>query len=81
MALVRQFERLDLNVQVKHSEALATFSIVSDSDVGRCLQLDTYGSKARKLKGKKSQSIRLAPQAIEQLIDILAHHFSPKGRG
>jgi hypothetical protein len=39
------------------------------------LQIDTYGSVDRKLPGKKSQSLRFAPEAINQLREILDSHF------
>ena len=75
MAMIREFTKLDLEIVSAHSEAPASYCIVTDPDGARCLQIDTYGSEARKLKGKKSQSIRLSPDAIAQLKDILRRHF------
>jgi len=74
MAIVRKLERLVLEKGSPHSEVQCTYSIVDQKD-GRYLQIDTYGSPARKLPGKKSQSIRFAPEAIEQLKVVLARHF------
>jgi hypothetical protein len=42
---------------------------------GRSLQTDTYGSVDRKIPGKKSQSLRFAPEAIKQLGQISDTHF------
>jgi hypothetical protein len=39
------------------------------------LQMGTYGSSARKIPGKKSQSIRFSPEAIDQLKLILKNKF------
>ena len=72
MALVNKMEQLTLEKESKHSEVQCTYSIVIGDDGSKCLQIDTYGSNTRKYKGKKSQSIRLSPQAIVQLKQILS---------
>jgi hypothetical protein len=75
MAIVRRLKPLTLEKESPHSEVECTYSIVHD-DAGRgYLQVDTYGSKDRRIPGKKSQSIRFAPEAIEQLKALLARHF------
>ncbi len=77
MAIVRRLEPLALEKDTPHTEVDSTYSIVHDSN-GReaYLQIDTYGSKARQIPGKKSQSLRFAPEAIEQLKSLfLAKHF------
>src|SRR5262249_35357136 len=66
MAVVRKLEKVTLEKDNPHREAECTYSFV-DGKQGRCLQVDTYGSKTRKCPGKKSQSIRFAPEAIKQL--------------
>lgn len=71
MAIVRKLEKLELERESAHKEVDATFSVVTDKDGHRHLQIDTYGSKERKYAGKKSQSIRFAPEAISQLKSIL----------
>ena len=75
MAMIKHLTKVDLEVVSAHSEASASYSIVTDPDGRRYLQLDTYGSEVRKLKGKKSQSIRLSPEAIAELEGILAKYF------
>jgi len=54
----------------------AAFRALRVVDLPRLLQIDTYGSPARKLKGKKRQSIRFSAEAIQQLKAILAKDFS-----
>jgi hypothetical protein len=75
MALVRKLDLKQLETDTPHTEADCTYSIVITRDGGKQLQLDTYGSSTRKLKGKKSQSIRLSAEAIGQLKSILAKQF------
>lgn len=71
MALVRKLEEHQLEKDSPHREVDCTYTIVE----GRYLQIDTYGSKTRKIPGKKSQSIRFAPEAIAQLKALLEKHF------
>ena len=75
MAIVRKLVLQQLEVDAGHSEADGTYSRVT-SRGERYLQIDTYGSRQRKMPGKKSQSIRFAPEAVEQLKAILAKHFA-----
>jgi hypothetical protein len=75
MAFVQHLIKIDLEIVTEHSEAPATFCVVTERDGSRCLQIDTYGSEARKLEGKKSQSIRLSPSAIGDLREILQTYF------
>jgi hypothetical protein len=74
MAIVRKFERVTLQRDSSHSEASCTYSIIQ-GDEGKSLQIVTYGSTYRKMRDKKSQSIRFSPEAIEQLRNILAKEF------
>jgi hypothetical protein len=75
MAVIRSFEARKPDRIADHSEAEATYSIVVDQDGTKYLQLDTLGSRTRKLKGKVSQSLRLAPSAIDQLRAIINRDF------
>tara|TARA_R110000772_G_scaffold266469_1_gene389015 strand:- start:45199 stop:45423 length:225 start_codon:yes stop_codon:yes gene_type:complete len=72
MAIVRKLEKLILERASKHKEVDATFSIVTDDDGRKNLQVDTYGSRDRENLDKKSQSLRFSPEAIEQLKEILS---------
>jgi len=75
MAVVRRLEHMSLDKDSPHTNAECTYSIVTDDQGHRYLQIDTYGSTTRKIPGKKSQSIRFAPEAIEQLKTLLQQHF------
>jgi hypothetical protein len=71
MATVRKLEKLNLERESPHSEVNGTYSIVTGDDGEKYLQVDTYGSTARQITGKKSQSIRFSPEAISQLKEII----------
>jgi len=75
MAIVRKLEPIQLDRDSKHSEVDCTYAIVEDDKGNKYLQIDTYGSKSRKIPGKKSQSIRFSPEAIEKLKEILKQNF------
>jgi hypothetical protein len=71
MAIVRDLRFQSLERETEHSEASATYTVVSTPDGQIYLQIDTYGSANREMPGKKSQSIRFSPTAIIQLKEIL----------
>ncbi len=71
MAIVRNIKKQDLQRESKHTEVECTYSIVRMTE-GVFLQIDTYGSSSRQERGKKSQSVRFAPEAVAQLKKILA---------
>jgi hypothetical protein len=73
MALITKIVHEPLESRVSHTNAECTYDIVLDEGV-KYLQLDTYGSNRRQIKGKKSQSLRLSPEAITQLKAILEKH-------
>jgi len=75
MAIVRRLNHLALEKDTPHREVDCTYSIIHDDAGRRYLQVDTYGSKVRQIPGKKSQSIRFAPEAIEQFKALLATKF------
>ena len=70
MAIVKKLDRIILERDSSHTEADCTYSVIQTSG-GKYLQIDTYGSAERKFAGKKSQSIRFSPEAINQLREIL----------
>jgi len=75
MAIIRKLEPINLDRDSKHSEVNCTYAIVEDDQGDKYLQIDTYGSATRKIPGKKSQSLRFSPEAIEKLKDILQNNF------
>lgn len=70
MALVTEIREKEVPSGGKHLPVDCTFDVVV-SDGAKYLQLDTYGSRGRKLPGKKSQSIRFTPEAIDRLKEII----------
>ena len=75
MAIVRKLEPMTLEVEAKHTEVNSTYTIIVDRSGEKYLQIDTYGSKMRKIPGKKSQSIRFSPETINQLKAIINKEF------
>lgn len=76
MAIVRKLIRITLDRDSKHSEVNdCTYSIIEGEDGRKSLQIDTYGSALRKIPGKKSQSIRFSPEALQQLRQILSQEI------
>jgi hypothetical protein len=72
MALVSKFEKISLERNRVHDDATATYTVFTGSDGKRYLQLDTYGTQSRKMRGKKSQSVQFEPEGISALKTILA---------
>lgn len=64
-------EKIELERDTRHTEVDCTYSIILNPDGKKYLQIDTYGSTNRKISGKKSQSIRFAPEALKQLRMII----------
>ena len=75
MAIVRNMQHLTLERDTKHMEVNCTYSVITDAEGARYLQIDTYGSAGRQIPDKKSQSIRFSPEAIEQLKALLGQQF------
>ena len=75
MALVNHIEPITLSVEAPHTAVDCTFAIIRDREGQKYLQLDTYGSAERKLTGKKSQSLRLSPEAVRELASIIAANY------
>jgi hypothetical protein len=71
MALVRTLVHVPLRGSSPHSEVSCTYDVITNDDGTKHLQLDTYGSNSRQLPGKKSQSIRLTPEALASLKAII----------
>lgn len=75
MATIRELELRILEKYTRHTDAEGTYSIIYESDGEKVLQIDTYGSKNRRIPGKVSQSIRFSPEGLKQLKRILKEHF------
>jgi hypothetical protein len=74
MALVVDMRELRKERNAVHDEVDCTFSIFG-FDGERYLQLDTYGSPARKLPGKVSQSMQFTRHSAEQLKRLIEQTF------
>ena len=69
-----RIDRLEKNVMARnsvHEPVEATYSVFVDDEGRRYLQIDTYGSAGRQMRGKKSQSVQFGPEAIGALRRIL----------
>jgi hypothetical protein len=75
MALVRTMSKTSKDRQSVHRETECSFSTFSDELGQVYLQLDTFGSKARKMPGKESQSIQFDRRAALQLRDLINEIF------
>ena len=74
MALVKLLEEKPLQTLSRHTEVACSYTVVNGEDGRKYLQLDTYGSAGRAIPGKKSQSLRLSPEAIAQIKHIIEQH-------
>ncbi|MDR0274791.1 MAG: hypothetical protein LBI48_05545 [Burkholderiaceae bacterium] len=71
MALIKSIDQKPLQSDAKHLEVECSYTIVTDENGSKFLQLDTYGSSRRAIPGKKSQSLRFAPEGIAALKAII----------
>jgi hypothetical protein len=75
VALITDIKLVPKERQNVHAETECTASVLNSTGGRRYLQLDTYGSGERKLKGKVSQSIQLSEQAAGQLKKLIEQTF------
>lgn len=75
MALIKNLKQRSLQRHATHSSVEASYSVIEISSGKPLLQIDTFGSAGRKLKGKTSQSIQVDKKCAEQLIRILTKTF------
>ncbi|UCE68090.1 MAG: hypothetical protein JSU85_13135 [Candidatus Zixiibacteriota bacterium] len=54
-----------------HDPVDCSYTVFADESGGKYLQIDTYGSNTRKLKGKKSQSIQFNEDSLRELLEIV----------
>ena len=71
MALIQSIQARPLQANARHSEVECSYTIVTDEEGRKCLQLDTYGSTQRQFQGKKSQSLRFSPLGLAELKKII----------
>lgn len=66
MALIRAFERKQMDRNSVHDEIKATYTVFRKDDKV-LMQIDTYGRDTRDMPGKKSQSLQLDRTGAEAL--------------
>jgi len=69
MAIIREFEQLELKANARHIETKGGYS-VQGQDGEKFIQINTVGSDNRDFPGKVSQTLRLSKGAIEQLAEL-----------
>ena len=74
MALIRHFERKEMERNALHDEIEATYSVF-ERDGGVLLQIDSYGRADREMPGKKSQTLQLDREGALELFEILKREF------
>lgn len=77
MALIRAFERKQMDRNSVHDEIKATYTVFRKDDKV-LMQIDTYGRDTRDMPGKKSQSLQLDRTGAEALYKILKTEFDFK---
>jgi hypothetical protein len=70
MALIAKLTMQTIHRDAAHLLVDCTYSIVNTPE-GAQLQIDTYGSSKRQIRGKKSQSLRFSREALMQLRGIV----------
>jgi len=74
MALVTKMSRITKGRNAVHGEVDCTYLIFEDAGQ-TYLQLDTYGSTARSIPGKVSQSLQINEASAKQLRQLLRQAF------
>jgi hypothetical protein len=73
MALVKKLSKITMDRNIIHGPVDCSYTVFTDESGGKYLQIDTYGSKTRKIKGKKSQSIQFNENSLRELMEIIRH--------
>ena len=74
MALIREFERKNIDRASLHQEINAKYAVI-ERDGRKLLQIDTYGKSTREHPDKVSQSLQFDRQGAERLYQILKNEF------
>lgn len=78
MALVRTVKRITKDRQRVHEDTDCLASVFTDEKGVRYIQLDTYGSRGRKVPGKVSQAMQFNEASAHQLKGLIEEIF-PEG--
>jgi hypothetical protein len=71
MALVKNLESVTKERNSVHGPVDCAYTIFAANDGKRYLQLDTFGSRSRKIAGKISQSMQFDEDLAHQLVRII----------
>jgi hypothetical protein len=71
MALIRKLEPMTMDSNRVHEPVDCTYTTFTDETGSKYLQIDTYGSSSRKIKGKKSQSLQFNEKSLKELKGII----------
>jgi len=75
MALIKKLEPMAMDFNRVHEPVDCTYTVFSDEIGSKYLQIDTYGSSSRKIKGKKSQSLQFSEQSLRELKGIIEKYL------
>lgn len=76
MALIKDMKETSMHRNRVHDATETEYCIFTDDKGNKYLQIDTFGSPERKVKGVKSQTIQIGETAAKQLQAIFKKHFS-----
>lgn len=73
--MIRELSERHLESARRHQPTDATWAFVGDSSGEPIVQIDTYGSDQRKLRGKSRQSIQVDREMAKQLVEVLRRAY------
>lgn len=79
MALIRAIEPITKGRQTLHEETRCCFSVFTDDNGKRYIQLDTYGTRTRQFPGKVSQALQFDEMSARQLQSLIESTFPHLG--
>lgn len=75
MAVISHFQRGSQSIGVHTTEVVCYHQVIYGVDSEKVVHLSTFGSAARAIAGKSSQSIQLKRDAAADLVTILRAEF------
>jgi len=75
MALITELTRISKDRQTVHGAVECGYSVFTGTDGERYLQLETFGSKERKVSLKTSQVLQLNAQSAMELKRLIEETF------
>lgn len=75
MAFVRTIKQIRKDRCSVHEPVECTYTVFTSDDGQKYLQLDSYGSRTRKLTGKVSQALQFSKSSAQELRAIIDREF------